>query len=535
MTVTATEPSLVIEIPSEDAQRLMATDRVFARNLVSRATSRMTQMVLDGGKRPNVRRIAFLHMHGSTRGIAEDIQTRLVELGESVGRFINHQSRPRSASLAACESLTISEDDDQSRIRERLAGWLQFDRVVFDLDFSSIELRLEHLRQLLSFSERIFLLVSPMCATKVLPQLKTVLAESPEWKTKLSLIWVLDESHDLAPVHPELRKLIQRDYKIKTGSTTPSFQHTPAPGIERVVHSLRGVRIGLALGGGAAKGMSHLGVLRAFDESGIIVDAIAGTSVGAMMAVPYCGGYSPDNTVERFTNALTPGGFYKWITKGDLWYMLVKYRSHAWEAMLREHFFNWQLEQLLIPLSTIATDLVSGTEYIRKSGDCVSGILESINLGGISQPICRDGMVLVDGGYLNNVPADTLVQDEATYVISVDVSAQIADTFVGNTSETATEDMRIPRINQVISRIREVAQKNLSVMGGAQADFTIAPDVSAVGFADFKSTPRIADIGYNAARRCMALLKLQLHELDPQLFPASQLSDEGLPPVEVGR
>ena len=525
MTITATEPSLVIEIPAEDAQRLMANDRIFARNLVSRATSRMTQMVLDGGKRPNVQRIAFLHMHGGTKDVVETIQARLVQLGESVGRFINHQSHPHSA-LAACESLTISDADDRSVIRERLAGWLQLDRVVFDIDFSSVDLRLEHLRQLLSFSERIFLVVTPACATKVLPQLRTLLAESPEWKEKLNAIWVLDETHDLAPLHPELRELIQRDYKIKTGSTTPSFQNTAAPGIERVVHSLRGVRIGLALGGGAAKGMSHLGVLRAFDECGIVVDSIAGTSVGAMMGVPYCGGYSPDNTVERFTKALTPGGIYKWVTKGDMWYMLVKYRSRAWDGMLREHFFDWQLEQLLVPLTTIATDLVSGTEFIRDSGDCVLGILESINLGGVSKPICRDGMVLVDGGYLNNVPADTLVRDEATYVISVDVSSQIANTFGGNTSQTATKNMRTPRINQVISRIREVAQKNLSVMGGAQADFTIAPDVSAVAFADFKSTPRIAEIGYDAAQRRMTSLKTQLHELDPQLFPAPQLADK---------
>ncbi len=531
MTITATEPSLVIEIQSEDAQRLMASDRVFARNLVSRATSRMAQLIMDGGKPPMVRRVAFLHMLPPCRNVAEKIQERLLQLGESVGRFVTGQSRADSESLAACPSLAVSEEDPLPVIREQLAGWLQLDRVVFDIDFSSIDLRLEHLRQLLSFSERIFLVMTPECGTKVVPQLKAALAESPEWKDKVNALWVLDEKHDLAPLNCELRDLVSGDFKVKiasNGSASDSFQHTAFPGIERVVHSLRGVRLGLALGGGAAKGMSHLGVLRALDEHGIVIDAIAGTSVGAMMGVPYCGGYSPDNTVERFTKALTPNGIYKWITKGDMWYMLVKYRSKAWEGMLREHFFDWELQQLLVPLTTIATDLVSGSEFIRKTGDCVSGILESINLGGISMPICRDGMVLVDGGYLNNVPADTLVQDDATYVISVDVSSQIADSFGGNTRGMATEDMRVPRINQVLSRIREVAQKNLSVMGGAQSDFTIAPDVSKVTFTDFKSTPQIADIGYKATLRCMAHLKTQLHQLDPQLFPAPQLSDEQL-------
>ena len=529
MTVTATEPSLVIEIEAEDAKRLIAMDRIFARNLVSKATARMAQLVMDGGKPPAVRRVAFLHMCSETRVIAEQIQSRLLELGESVGRFVYGQSRPDSDS-PACESVAISDADNLSILSEQLANWQPLDRVIFDLDLANVELRLEHLRRLLSFAEQIFLVVTPFCATKILPQLKTALSESPEWKEKLNAIWVLDESADLAPLNPELYQSVRRDFKIKTGSSTASYQHTPFPGIERVVHSLRGVRIGLALGGGAAKGMSHLGVLRAFDEHGIVIDAIAGTSVGAMMAVPYCGGYSPENTVERFTSSLTPGGIYKQIPRGDLWYLLVKYRSRAWEGMLREHFFDWQLEQLLIPLATIAADLVTGTEYVRKSGDAVSGILESINLGGISKPICRDGMVLVDGGYLNNVPADTLIADEATYVISVDVSSKISDSFVGNTRETPTGKMRIPRINQTISRIREVALKNLSVMGAAQSDFTIAPDVSKVSFVDFKSTPRTAEIGYQATQRSMADLKTQLHQLDPQLFPApEQLVNGQLP------
>ena len=528
MTITATEPSLVVELTSDDVRQFMATDRIFARNLISSATSRMTQLIMDGGKPPLVRRIAFLHMDSATRSVAEAIQSRLLQLGESVGRFVNGPDRTGNEELAACKSMILDEKDHRAGVREQLANWLPLNRVVFDIDLSIADISTEHLRLLLSFTEQIFLVLTPPCAAKMVPQLKALLSESPEWKEKLNAIWVLDESHDLAPLSPALRELVSCDFKVKTGASTDSFQQTPTPGIERIIHSLRGVRVGLALGGGAAKGMSHLGVLRAFDEHGIVIDAIAGTSVGAMMAVPYCGGYSPDNTVDRFTRALTPGGIYKWISKGDLWYMLVKYRSRAWEGMLREHFFDWQLEQLLIPLATIATDLVTGSEFVRTSGDCVSGILESINLGGISKPICRDGMVLVDGGYLNNVPADTLVQDDANFVISVDVSTQIADSFVGNTRRTPTDAMKTPRINQVLSRIREVAQKNLSVMGGAQADFTIAPDVSTISFTDFKSTPRTADLGYQATVRCMAHLKTQLHQLDPQLFPAPKLTDEPL-------
>lgn len=73
----------------------------------------------------------------------------------------------------------------------------------------------------------------------------------------------------------------------------------------------------------------------------------------------------------------------------------------------------------------------------------------------------------------------------------------------------------------MLSRIREVAQKNLSVMGGASADITISPDISMVSFTDFKSTPKIAELGYEAAMNSMGQLKAQLNEIDPQLFPSA--------------
>jgi predicted acylesterase/phospholipase RssA len=187
--------------------------------------------------------------------------------------------------------------------------------------------------------------------------------------------------------------------------------------------------------------------------------------------------------------------------------------------MLREHFFDWKLEQMLVPLTTIAADLVSAEEFVRESGDAVTGILESINLGGISVPICRDGKALVDGGYLNNVPADTLVRQGADFVISVDITKSIKKQFGQNTPETPTEKMKAPRIGQVLARIREVAQKNLSIMGAGHADFVISPEVGHIDYADFKSTPSTAKIGYDAAMKVMPDLLSELNHRDGELFP----------------
>ena len=93
--------------------------------------------------------------------------------------------------------------------------------------------------------------------------------------------------------------------------------------------------------------------------------------------------------------------------------------------MLRSHLSNWTLEQLIIPFTSVTADLVTAEQVHRSHGDAANAILESINLPGVSQPICRDGMAAVDGGILNNVPADVLVNQGATFIVAVDVAAKI--------------------------------------------------------------------------------------------------------------
>ncbi|MEM6471444.1 MAG: hypothetical protein AAF802_17915 [Planctomycetota bacterium] len=156
----------------------------------------------------------------------------------------------------------------------------------------------------------------------------------------------------------------------------------------------------------------------------------------------------------------------------------------------------------------MAADLVSAEQFIRTKGDAVTGVLESINLGGISTPICRDGRALVDGGYLNNIPADTLVRQGANFVISVNVSRKIRMKLAGNTGDTPTRQMKTPRAGQVLSRIREITQMKLSLVGSQQSDFVIYPDVSRVSFADFKSAAQTAEIGYKAAMAELSRLSI---------------------------
>ncbi|MDA7929092.1 DNA methyltransferase, partial [Mariniblastus sp.] len=214
---------------------------------------------------------------------------------------------------------------------------------------------------------------------------------APGWANKINIVWILPGDCRIAPLAPELNKPAKRNFKL-------SFETPPAKqsqglinGFERIVHQLRGVRIGLALGGGAARGMAHLGILKALEENGIVVDMIAGTSVGAMTGVLYCSGMEPDDNVQRFIEDLTPPWIFRMLPNGGYWYLLWKYRRGHFDPMLRKYLKHSQLEQLTIPVQSVTVDLVSGQPIIRKQGDAVHAITESINLPVLSRPINRNG------------------------------------------------------------------------------------------------------------------------------------------------
>ena len=234
-------------------------------------------------------------------------------------------------------------------------------------------------------------------------------AREPEWRHKINVVWIVDSGQMHVPRADQLHELVSYDFKVSFAEPPANCGNILNHGVERIVHALRGVRVGIALGGGAARGMAHLGVLKALEQNGIIVDMIAGTSAGAMTGTIYASGMDVDYAVDRFVKDLTPSWLFRRMRSGGYWYLLHKYRRGQFDPMLRRYLSDLRFEQLPIPMNTITVDLVSGEPKIRDRGDAVDGILESINLPGLSAPICRNGQALVDGGLVNNVPADVLV------------------------------------------------------------------------------------------------------------------------------
>jgi predicted acylesterase/phospholipase RssA len=292
-------------------------------------------------------------------------------------------------------------------------------------------------------------------------------------------------------------------------------------GFDRVVHEMRGVRIGLALGGGAARGMAHLGVLKVLEESGICVDMIAGTSAGAMTGILYASGMKPSYSVDRFVHDLTPPWFFRQLSGGGYWHLLYKYRRGQFDPMLRKYLLDSRLEQLPLPVHSVTVDLVSGQPIVRDEGDSVHAIMESINLPVLSSPINRDGRALVDGGIINNVPANVLVSKGCNFVIAVSVTAQMKAEFASNRPDTPTSNMKSASMLQTIMRTYIVQNVNMNSVGVQPADFVIQPDVNEFDITEFTRAAEMSAIGESTTHEAIPKLKQLLSRVDANLFPAA--------------
>jgi predicted acylesterase/phospholipase RssA len=338
------------------------------------------------------------------------------------------------------------------------------------------------------------------------------------WVDKIALVWVLQDG-SVAPEMPQDRQFTTRQFKISESPLPHPWGRLHLTGMERLVHHLRGVRIGVALGGGAARGMAHLGVLKTLEDDGIVPDVIVGTSVGAMAGILYSAGLDCDYLANEFATKLNPPWIFRQLPNGGYWYLLSNYRRGQFEPMLREQLRDWKLEQLAVPCAAVTLDLVSGLAVVRQRGDAVHAILESINLPMLSAPICRDGQALIDGGLVNNVPADVLTSHDCNFLIAVNVTAKIKTEFGMNKPETPTPGMVTPSNLRTLLRTLEVQNFNLNRIGVQPADVVIEPDVVNFDLSEFARAKELARKGEEAAGALVPRIRRLLTRLDAGLFP----------------
>ena len=175
-------------------------------------------------------------------------------------------------------------------------------------------------------------------------------------------------------------------------------------------------KIGLALGGGAARGFAHIGVIKMLEAQGIVADYVAGTSAGAVVGSLYAGGYDAF-AMQKIAVQLDEKIFADWTLGGR---GLLK--GEALQDFINQHLNKRPLEKLNKPFATVATDLNSGERVVFRTGDTGMAVRASAAVPGVFQPTQFRGRSFVDGGLTSPVPVRAACEMGADIVIAVDIS-----------------------------------------------------------------------------------------------------------------
>ncbi|KTG01590.1 hypothetical protein cypCar_00016145 [Cyprinus carpio] len=216
---------------------------------------------------------------------------------------------------------------------------------------------------------------------------------------------------------PKLREMYQRVFQ------KPADRHSDFSRLARV---LTGNAIALVLGGGGARGCCQVGVIRALSEAGIPIDLVGGTSIGSMMGALYAEERSYSRMKIRAREwAMEMTSVFKKML--DLTYPITSMFSGAsFNSSINAVFKDKQIEDLWIPYFNITTDITASVMRVHTDGSLWRYVRSSMSLSGYLPPLCdpKDGHLLMDGGYINNLPADVARSMGAKVVIAIDVGSQ---------------------------------------------------------------------------------------------------------------
>jgi NTE family protein len=243
--------------------------------------------------------------------------------------------------------------------------------------------------------------------------------------------------------------------------------------------------VGLALGGGFARGFAHLGVLQVFEQHQIPISHIAGSSVGSILGAAYASG-APLARIIEACRTLRFRDIARWRVS-----RLGLASNSRLGGLIERVFDSRQFEDLRIPLAVVATDLASGEPVVFTQGDLVDAIRASCAFPGLFEPVEIGTRCLADGGLVAPVPTRAVRNLGAATVIGISVGMQ--DGHRGAPSN----------IFQVVSRAVSAAQKHQLEVWERYADLVLRPDVQFLAWDDFDRAEEAIEAGAVAARRAL--------------------------------
>ncbi len=264
--------------------------------------------------------------------------------------------------------------------------------------------------------------------------------------------------------------------------------------------------VGLALSGGSAKGLAHIGVIKAFEEAGIPIDMIAGTSMGALVGAFYAAGRDGAE-LERIANSidrrqllqLLDPGFNGGLMAGEKVYEFI-------DSFLRGATF----EKCRVPFRVVTTDLRTGEPTIFDDGELLPAIRASISLPLVFNPVPYRDLLLTDGGLSLPLPARVVRDMGADIVISVNVLSRLDPRAV-------VHPKGVSGIFSVANASIDIMMRNLTKQDATLSDIVIAPEVSSFNSRDFDRARPLIELGAVSAKEVLPRIKGAITAKTPPL------------------
>lgn len=257
----------------------------------------------------------------------------------------------------------------------------------------------------------------------------------------------------------------------------------------------RHVKIALALGGGAARGFAHIGVIKALEAQGIVPDIVVGTSAGSVVGALYASGYNGFQ-LQKIALDMDETTISDWAipffskSSGVL-------KGEALQAYVNKAVHNQPIEKLRIPFGAVATDLKTGQPILFRRGNTGMAVRASSSVPGVFQPVVIGNRTYVDGGLVAPVPVRFAKEMGAEFIIAVNISS-------------ATEAQATASSMDVLMQTFTIMGQRLNQLELKNADVVITPALGAMGSADFNGRNLAVLAGEQAAAGVMGELKARL-------------------------
>ncbi|XP_074654030.1 patatin-like phospholipase domain-containing protein 6 [Tubulanus polymorphus] len=306
----------------------------------------------------------------------------------------------------------------------------------------------------------------------------------------------------------------------------------------RLARFLTGTSIGLVLGGGGARGIAHVGMIRSLNEAGIPIDIVGGTSIGSFMGALY----AEERNLTRFTQrarewSMIMGSLWKKVL--DLTYPVTSmFTGRSFNQSIEEVFRDRQIEDLWIPYFCITTDITTSKMKVHTSGSLWRYVRSSMSLAGYLPPLCDpvDGSLLLDGGYVNNLPADIMRSMGAQTIFAVDVGS-LDDTNLTNYGDDLSgwwllwkrwnpwaSPVRVPDMQEIQSRLAYVScVRQLEAVKDSDYCEYIRPPIDRYKTLQFGAFDEIHDVGFNHGKTLFSAWAKS--DMIKQLFKEKKVAD----------